>query len=134
MTGAEAQVALRRALARLGQPDPGISVPEPLEAPEDWLFETLCALTRTMAQEAEATTRQTWPRRFGKHRPTIDDDYSRRTWIEAHERLMAHLRQDWGARLHHHYKEMLARYPLTPQERANARRLGLSTFGLTADD
>jgi hypothetical protein len=134
VTGPEAQAALRAALARLKQPDPGTSPPDPAEAPEDWLFETLCAITRTMAQEAEAATRTTRPRRFGAHRPTIDDDYSRRTWIEAHERLMGHLRRDWGARLHHHYREMLARYPLTPRERANARHLDLSDLGLTEDE
>lgn|GEM_PF-3591220 len=134
VTGTEAEAALRAALARLGYRGPGIAVPDQVEDAEDWLFETLSGLTRTMVQEAEAATRRTTPRRFGKHRPTIDDNYSRQTWIEAHERLMGHLRRDWGARLHHHYREMLARYPLTPRERANARRLDLSCFGLREDD
>jgi hypothetical protein len=131
---AEVRMALRAALARLGRPDLEAEIPAPLGDPDDWLFHTLSDITRKLVQDMEAATRQVHAPARPDPRPTIDDDYSRQTWIEAHERLMAHLRRDWGARLHHHYREMLARFPLTPQERANARRLDLSDFGIEIGD
>ena len=134
MNEAEVRTALRAALARLGRPDLEAEIPAPLDDPDDWLFHTLSDITRKLVQEMEAATRQVHAPARPHPRPTIDDDYSRQTWIEAHERLMAHLRRDWGARLHHHYREMLARFPLTPQERANARRLDLSDFGIEIGD
>ncbi len=134
MNEAEVRTALRAALARLGRPDLEAEIPAPLGDPDDWLFHTLSDITRKLVQDMEAATRQVHASTRPDPRPTIDDDYSRQTWIEAHERLMAHLRRDWGARLHHHYREMLARFPLTPQERANARRLDLSDFGIEIGD
>lgn len=58
------------------------------------------------------------------------DDYSRATWIDAHIRLMTHLRSDWGARVRTENGKMLRRYPLTKGERENFRRLDLGAFGL----
>lgn len=58
------------------------------------------------------------------------DDYSRMTWIEAHVRLMTHLRTDWGARVQREHDAVLRKYPFTQDERKNRRRLDLSDFGL----
>ncbi len=58
------------------------------------------------------------------------DDYSRATWIDAHVRLMTHLRSDWGARVQRENDALLRRYPLTPAERAQFRKLDLTEFGL----
>lgn len=131
---ADVAAELRDALARIGAAPNAPDVPRDLPDPEDWLFHTLADITRTLVQEREAATRQMRGPARPNPRPTIDDDYSRQTWIEAHERMMAHLRRDWGARLHHHFRQMLARFPLTPQERDNARRLDLSDFGIEIGD
>lgn len=107
---------------------------------EDLLFLTLTSMTAAMAQGEELRTRTAhavpaWriDRRVrgpSGHRATQDDDYSRKTWMDAHARLMGHLRPHWAARIAKSYAETLRRYPLTPQEWRNARRLTLSEFGL----
>ncbi|SEM83645.1 hypothetical protein SAMN04488003_10589 [Loktanella fryxellensis] len=58
------------------------------------------------------------------------DDYARSTWIDAHVRLMSHLRQDYGARVHNENDALLRRFPLTAAERRNHRKLDLSRFGV----
>ena len=58
------------------------------------------------------------------------DNYSRQTWMEAHARLMGHLRPHWEARVRSHNDAVLRRFPLTPDELAHARSLDLSGFGL----
>ena len=58
------------------------------------------------------------------------DDYSRATWIDAHVRLMTHLRSDWGARVRSENDAMLRRYPLTPGERDSFRRMDLGAYGV----
>lgn len=130
----EAEAEVRAALARLRRPDPDFAfgAVDPGDF-HDLVYRCLRDLTRDMAQAAEERSRTYRRRRFafGPPRPTRDDDYSRATWIEAHVRLMTALHPHWGARLRGEHDALLRRYPLTAAERANARRLDLSSHGLT---
>lgn len=115
----------------------------PVEA-QDLLFLTLSAYTARMAREAELRTRTRFEvaqrarpgfgglvRKLSGAEPgAIADDYSRKTWMDGHVRLMAHLRRDWGVLQQQEYDAILRRYPLTPDERRNTRRLDLTAFGL----
>ncbi len=58
------------------------------------------------------------------------DDYSRQTWMDAHIRLMGSVHAGWGTRLSLHYEYQLRKYPLTPAERSQTRRLDLSVYGV----
>lgn len=101
---------------------------------EELLFIALSGITVGLAREQEAKTRTCRKpplhRRFAQGKSCQDDDYSRLTWMEAHERLMSHLRHDWGARVHLQHEETLQRFPLTDAERKNARKLDLGVFGV----
>jgi len=104
---------------------------------EDELFFLAMEIqTRRMAQDEELRTRTHFPatgaRRFlglGP-KPKFRDDYSRATWIEAHVRLMGAVRPYWAERIASKYREVLRRYPLTPEEHKHTRRLSLTMFGL----
>ncbi|RYH03093.1 hypothetical protein EU805_05000 [Salipiger sp. IMCC34102] len=95
--------------------------------------------TRLIAQAEEKRTRQVfspaWLGPVGQAMPKGlwalfgAHDYSRGTWIDAHVRLMDHLRGDWGARVQSEHDRTLRRYPLTPTERGFTRRLDLSAYG-----
>ena len=103
---------------------------------DEAFFLSMEILTRQMAQGEELRTRRMFEatgirRALGMApKPALRDDYSRATWIEAHERLMGAIRTHWAERIAQKYREILRRYPLTPQERQHARRLDLSAFGL----
>ena len=107
---------------------------------EQVAFLTLERFTAQIAREIESASRTAAAgplarvlRLFSRSRDayiTRLDDYSRQTWMEAQVRLMSALRADWGVRVELHHDEMLRRFPLTANERANARRLDLTVFGL----
>ena len=104
------------------------------------LFRILRRETRLLAMAEERRTRSDevpeWLRRLRRWWPGAleglmgQDDYSRATWIDAHVRLMTHLRSDWGARVRTENDAMLRRYPLTKTEQENFRRMDLGTFGV----
>ncbi len=111
----------------------------PVDA-DELLFMTLSSMTGRMAQDEELRTRSALSDnrtrsvlsrmfRSTAHGPSVTDDYSRQTWMDAHVRLMSHLRRDWGVRVRHDYDATLRRFPLTPDERRNARRMDLTDFG-----
>ena len=97
-------------------------------------------MTRIMAMREEERTRSVltpgWMGDFGARLPRPlalvvgREDYSRETWIDAHVRLMDHLRGDWGGRIRDEHDRILRRYPLTADERQHSRRLDLSAYGL----
>ena len=97
-------------------------------------------LTRIIAMREEERTRRVltpgWLGAFGERLPRPfallvgHEDYSRATWIDAHVRLMDHLRGDWGGRVEEEHNRVLRRYPLTPDERRHTRVLDLSDYGL----
>ena len=146
MTRAEAEAAVRAAMARIGRPLPrfefhrvtdGCATPHVEgEGPLfDWVisergieherrrvegpelvFIAVESLTGAYAQALEFQTRE--------------EGYSRATWMEAHVRLMARIDPEWGARVAAGYAETLARHPLSPDEVAQVRRLDLSACGL----
>ena len=104
------------------------------------LFRILRRETRLIAMAEERRTRSDeapeWLRSLRRWWPGAlagligSDDYSRATWIDAHVRLMTHLRSDWGARVRTENDALLRRYPLTTSERENFRRLDLGGFGI----
>ena len=114
---------------------------ETVDGPE-LVYRILRRHTRIVAQAEEERTRSVlppaWMGPVGRAVPTWvwaafgAHDYSRATWIDAHVRLMDHLRGDWGARTRAEHDRMLSRYPLTPTERGFARRVDLSDFNLPA--
>ena len=97
-------------------------------------------LTRIIAMREEERTRRVltpgWLGSVGERLPRPlallvgHEDYSRATWIDAHVRLMDHLRGDWGGRVEEEHNRVLRRYPLTPDERRHTRVLDLSDYGL----
>lgn len=103
---------------------------------DEALYLTLELLTRRIVRDHEAAARARHPssplrRMLGlSPRRTVEDDYSRRTWMEAQARLMGALQPHWEARLRREQAALLKRYPLTPEERRNAKQLDLSGFGL----
>lgn len=107
---------------------------------EQVAFLTLERITAQIARDIESASRTPSGgvvarvlRLFARSRDayiTRLDDYSRQTWMEAQVRLMSSLRSDWGVRVELHHDEMLRRFPLTANERANTRRLDLTVFGL----
>ena len=104
------------------------------------LFRILRRETRLMAMAEERRTRSdeapAWLQSLRRWWPGAleglmgQDDYSRATWIDAHIRLMTHLRSDWGARVRTENDAMLRRYPLTKTEQENFRRMDLGDFGV----
>ncbi|MGZ9810441.1 hypothetical protein ACXN5S_08250 [Pseudoroseicyclus sp. H15] len=149
MRRAEVEAEVRLSLARLGQPCPDFTFPETSpgdgaahvegEGPlfdwviaepgnemerrevdgEELLYLWLSAVTWEMATKAEALARR--------------GAYSRAVWMEAHVRLMAMLRAEWGIRAAGHYADIIKTAPLTEQERRAAGRLGLQSFGLAEE-
>ena len=104
------------------------------------LFRTLRRETRLIAMAEERRTRiitaPGWLLTLRRWWPAAleglvgSDDYSRATWIDAHIRLMTHLRSDWGARVRTENDALLRRYPLTKHERDSFRRLDLRAYGV----
>lgn len=104
------------------------------------VFRIIARATRLMVMAEEERTRTEeapgWLFKLRRIWPTAlegligTDDYSRATWIDAHVRLMTHLRSDWGARVRREHDAVLRKYPITTEERGNRRRLDLSDFGL----
>ena len=105
---------------------------------EELVYLAMSKLTVRMARDAEEETRKQaggakgiWARLTGKTAFGAGyDDYSRKTWMDGHVRLMGALHQRWGARIALQYDEMLRKYPLTPKEKANTRNLDLTAFGV----
>ncbi len=58
------------------------------------------------------------------------DNYSRQTWMEGHVRLMSAVHEGWGTRVALNYEMMLRKFPLTPEERTNTRKLDLTAYGV----
>ncbi len=99
------------------------------------VFLTLKRITGKIVRDLEEQTRSPkkvglWKRlttQSGEYGAGLDD-YSRWTWMGAHIRIMEYIHRGWGKRMHLHYDMMLKRYPLTAEERLNARELDLSVW------
>ncbi|MCB5198175.1 hypothetical protein LGQ03_02875 [Loktanella sp. TSTF-M6] len=104
------------------------------------VYQLLRLQTRRMAMACEQSARKTtvpgWIAPIGAWLPGWlvaqlgTDTYSRSTWIDAHCRLMDHLRGDWGARVRGEHEALLRRYPLTRDERENFTVLDLRAYGV----
>ncbi|MBS1304223.1 hypothetical protein [Loktanella sp. SALINAS62] len=106
----------------------------------EMIYQIMFRRTRAIAMAEEErhriTTPPVWLGKLGTRLPDRlagligSTNYSRVTWIDAHVRLMDHLRGDWGARAKSEHDCMLRRYPLTRDERAHFLKLDLRAYGV----
>ena len=106
-----------------------------VEGPE-LVFLTMEHLTMAMARQVEKQTRTrkkagllTRLRAKGEYGAGLDN-YSRKTWMDAHVRLMSAIHEGWGTRVRLKYDMMLKKFPLTKDERLDARVVDLTQFGI----